>query len=270
MNTNSNQREGFLSTLIDGFVDRAVLGSGPEETERVDETIDAGDLSRLTVESICGDVTITTGQRDAVRIRGEKRTRAGADHLEKLVVRTDVRDGELRIVVEPVRRNTNVRAVVDLDIEVPPALMVEHVEVVNGEVSLRGVAGDVGVEVANGDIEVVDVDGFVSLQTANGSVVARGCRGIDAAETANGDIEVEVRELRRSATVSTPNGTITLELAPDLDADVLAETLVGRVEVDLDLDVTSRSRRSLIGIHGAGGNVVEAEAVNGTVVVTGA
>ncbi|WP_439028642.1 DUF4097 family beta strand repeat-containing protein [Haloarchaeobius sp. DT45] len=263
---------GFLGSLVDSIVDQATLGSGPEKTQTVEETVDATGLDRVTVDSINGDVTVYLTDSDDVHVTATKRTRADPKHLDRLLVTCEVVDGTLRVVVEPEDRSgaRNVRAKADLDIAVPRSLDVDRVELVNGSVTLDGVTGDTRVEVANGSIEAVDVDGFVSLHAANGSVEARGCTGLDDAETANGSVDVAVHSLRRNAEVSSPNGSLTIRLAPDLDADVLAETLVGRVTVDdVDLDVASQSSRSLLAVHGRGGYEIEASAVNGSVTVTG-
>ncbi|WP_435362941.1 DUF4097 family beta strand repeat-containing protein [Haloarchaeobius sp. DYHT-AS-18] len=269
MTTDSNR--GFLGSLIDGFVEQATLGTGPEKTELVEETFDASTLDRLSVDSLTGDVTARRTDDDTVSVTATKRTKADPTHLARLLVTCDVRDGTLHVVVEPEDREgvRTVRAKADLDIAVPAGVAVDHVEVVNGSVTLDGVSGDTRAEVANGSIDAIDVDGFVSLHAANGSVEARGCTGIDAAETANGSVDVEVRSLRRNAEVSSPNGSLTIRLAAGLDADVLAETLVGRVSVeDCELEVASQSSRRLLATHGRGGYEIEASAVNGSVTVT--
>ncbi|WP_267642200.1 hypothetical protein [Haloarchaeobius amylolyticus] len=270
MTTESNR--GFLGSLVDGIVDQATLDTGTETTATVEETVDATALDRLTVESVNGDAVLRLTEDDTVTVTATKRTRAGADHLDRLHVRTTVADGTLRVVVEPEDEGVgrNVRAKADLDIAVPASVAVDHVELVNGSITLDGVTGDTRAEVANGGIEATDVAGFVSLQAANGSVTARGCTGIDAAETANGSVDVAVHSLRRNAEVGSPNGSLTVRLAADLDADVLAETLIGRVTVeDCDLAVASQSSRRLLATHGQGGYEIEASAVNGSVTVTG-
>ncbi|MCT9095519.1 DUF4097 family beta strand repeat-containing protein [Haloarchaeobius sp. HME9146] len=269
MPTESNR--GFLGSLVDGIVEGATLGTGTETTTTVEETVDAATVERLTVESVNGDATLRLTDADTVTVTATKRTRADPDHLDRLRVTCEVTDGTLRVVVEPEDREAvrNVRAKADLDIAIPADVAVDHVEVVNGSVTLDSVSGDTHAEVANGSIDAIDVDGFVSLHAANGSVEARGCTGIDAAETANGSVDVEVRSLRRNAEVSSPNGSLTIRLAAGLDADVLAETLVGRVSVeDCELEVASQSFRRLLAIHGHGGYEVEASAVNGSVTVT--
>ncbi|WP_435334930.1 DUF4097 family beta strand repeat-containing protein [Haloarchaeobius sp. TZWWS8] len=273
MDTDAN--EGFLGGLLDGIVQRGTLGSGPELTETVEESVDASDVRRLAVESVNGHVTISPADGDDVTLEATMTTRSGRKQLDRLEVTSTVRDGRLTVRAGPREGVTTVQARADLDIGVPSGVEVESVETANGDVTVSDVSGDLAVQNANGTISVNGVDGYVSLEAANGRIESSGCTGIDVAETANGDVDVEVRRLRRSAEVSAANGSVTVRLVDGLDADVLAETVLGSITVDdVPLDVTSESNRGFLPGHaivatvGNGGYTLEAEAVTGNVVLT--
>jgi DUF4097 and DUF4098 domain-containing protein YvlB len=64
----------------------------------------------------------------------------------------------------------------------------------------------------------------------------------------------------------TVNGTITLDLPPDLSTEVRATTVNGEISTDFPLAVTGRlSRRYVQGTIGNGGRRLELETVNGSV-----
>ena len=64
----------------------------------------------------------------------------------------------------------------------------------------------------------------------------------------------------------TVNGSITLDLPPDLSAEVRANTVNGEISTDFPLAVTGRvSRRHVTGTIGGGGRRLDLDTVNGSV-----
>ena len=97
--------------------------------------------------------------------------------------------------------------------------------------------------------------GPVTLATVNGSTTF-STSSYGEASTVNGSIRGAMGASGWSDALAfrTVNGSITLELPPDLSADVRASTVNGEISTDFPLTVTGRvSRRHVAGTIGAGG-----------------
>jgi hypothetical protein len=122
-------------------------------------------------------------------------------------------------------------------------------------------------QTVNGEIEALDLDSDLTVNTVNGDIEL-STSGFAEAETVNGSIDAVMgsRELRHGATFSTVNGSITLDLNDDVDADLDASWLNGAFETDLPFALEGRmSRRSARGTLGSGGPDLELSTVNGSI-----
>jgi hypothetical protein len=120
---------------------------------------------------------------------------------------------------------------------------------VNGDVRVHDLASEVGARSVNGDIEI-STTGFAEASTVNGSIDA----AMDGYDVASG------------LSFSTVNGSISLDLPDDVDADVDAGWLNGRLETDLPLELIGRvSLRSARGVLGDGGPELNLRTVNGSI-----
>lgn len=120
---------------------------------------------------------------------------------------------------------------------------------VNGDVEALGLGADVVAETVNGSIEI-ETDGFAEAETVNGSIHA-----------VLGDADI-----RYGAEFSTVNGSITLDLHDDVDAEIDASWLNGSFESSIPFLTSGRvSRRSARGTLGSGGAELELSTVNGSI-----
>jgi len=120
---------------------------------------------------------------------------------------------------------------------------------VNGDVEARGLDSDVLLTTVNGDIDLFTT-GRAEAKTVNGSI-----------EAAFGNADI-----REGLTFSTVNGSITLDVPDDIDADLDARWLNGGL--DTDLAVTLQGRTSdghASGTIGAGGPRLNLSTVNGSI-----
>jgi len=119
----------------------------------------------------------------------------------------------------------------------------------------------------NGDIEATDLGSDVSLNTVNGDIDL-STTGFAEAETVNGSIEATMggRDLRNGAAFSTVNGSISLDVDDDIDADLEASWLNGDFESDIPFALSGRmSRGQASGVFGDGGADLELSTVNGSI-----
>ena len=122
--------------------------------------------------------------------------------------------------------------------------------------TVRNVNGDVEIERLDSDVRVSTVNGDVDLETS----------GAAEAKTVNGDVRARFDVLNRDVEFETVNGSLELDVADDLDADVDAGWLNGSLDSDVPLTLRGRmSRRSAQGTLGDGGPMLRLRTVNGSI-----
>lgn len=119
----------------------------------------------------------------------------------------------------------------------------------------------------NGSVEATGLTADAEVSTVNGDASV-STRGWAEATTVNGDVDVTVgrADWSGSADFQTVNGTVTVTLPGQVDADVEARTVNGEIETDFPLTVTGRfGPRRLNGRIGSGGRTLSLETVNGAI-----
>lgn len=150
---------------------------GPEQTERFSGTYTLGRGGSLDLSQISGDIRVTTGGGNDVKIDAVKRVRhRDAAEAKRLL-------SELRIEVAQVGGRVEVRTVyprvnrgfngsVDYTISVPQNAAVS-LKTVSGNVSINGVRGEVRAESVSGDVEAIATPNLAWAKTVSGDVRAR-------------------------------------------------------------------------------------------------
>lgn len=119
----------------------------------------------------------------------------------------------------------------------------------------------------NGDVEAMGLDSDVRLTTVNGDVDL-STTGRAEATTVNGSIEAAFgnADIREELTFSTVNGSITLDVPDDIDADLDASWLNGELESDLPFTLQGGMRKDgARGVLGEGGPLLSLTTVNGSI-----
>ncbi len=141
----------------------------------------------------------------------------------------------------------------------------------NGEIRVRGIAGQVIGETMNGDVDVSSASGHVEVSTTNGDIRLAGIVGSARAGTTNGGISVEIRKLTvgEDVNLQTTNGNVSASLPGDLKATIEAVTTNGAVSIGYTMERASgSSSRSVVGTIGGGdGSAVKLRTTNGNVTV---
>lgn len=152
---------------------------GPEQTEPFSGTYKVGADSSLDVSQIAGDVRITTGRNNEIKVDAIKRVRhRNADEAKRFL-------SQLRVEVTQVGNRVEVRtfyprstggrglsAEVDYTIVVPQSTAVA-VKTISGDLSVIGVRGEVRMESTSGDVEVAGTPNLVVAKTISGDVRAK-------------------------------------------------------------------------------------------------
>ena len=210
---------------------------------------------RVSLENINGDVTIEGWDGDTVLV--EAVIRGSEEAIDRVEIQVDA-DTD-RIAVETDYKNEDrgwsfkgrQNATVDYTVSVPRGARLDGIELVNGDLDIVGVAGNVRAELVNGDLDAHGLSGDVWL------------------ETVNGDVEVLLDALGASAKVQVEsvNGEVIVALPPGAGAEIRAETIHGDIDNDFGLEVKKDRYvgRSLEASLGGGGARVELETVNGSI-----
>jgi DUF4097 and DUF4098 domain-containing protein YvlB len=150
---------------------------GPEQTETFSGTYTLGSEGSLDLSHIAGDIRVTTGRGNEVRIEAIKRVRhRDAAEAKRLLsaLRIEVTQVGGRIEVRTVypRVNRGFNGSVDYTIVVPQNAALA-LKTVSGDVSVNGVRGEVRAESVSGDVEVVATPNLALAKTVSGDVRAR-------------------------------------------------------------------------------------------------
>lgn len=256
----------------------------------IDTTIAVEPGARLDVENFQGGVTVTTWERNAVRVvadgpREAIRVRGGGRSVS---VRTEHdrghRDVEYRITV-PAGIDLSVHGVgtdvtirgsrggvqahtVNGDISVEGGRGVIQLNSVQGGVSLSGAEGKAEVASVNDAVDVRDFRGDLKATTVNGEV---SLRGVDSASiestTVNGSIVYE-GSIRPDGwyRFNTHNGEVVVEIPPGAGATIQVRTFNGEFQSDFPVTASQSGRGKHFNFTlGDGGAQIEMSAFNGKI-----
>ena len=161
--------------------------------------ISVGSQPKVKIESVEGDLHLVGWDNDEILVRNEDD------------VVTFQQNGD----------EVNINCQDDLAINVPKNSEV-HILVVNGDMSVRGLAGDFEADAVNGDVAIRDA-GEVILGAVESDFSLRGARG-----------DVHVKSVGGDASLREVNGSLTLDSVAD---DLAIRGVGGNLKVDVDADV---------------------------------
>ena len=220
-------------------------------TETFDQTYAVDHGSRVALENINGDVTIEVWDQAEVRVYAVK-SASSPERLDAL--RIDVDASSRGVFIDT--HYPNSRDLADADRH-------GHMEVEYTLTVPRFASVD-GIELVNGDLLIHGVEGNIDADTVNGSIVVRGAAGEIELETVNGRIELELGSaVSNDVSLGSVNGTIEVFLTGS--AEIRAETVNDKIRNDFGIEVKKGKYvgSSMNGSIGGGGPTIEIETVNG-------
>jgi DUF4097 and DUF4098 domain-containing protein YvlB len=170
---------------------RQEVRRGQEYTEKLSKTLRLGKNGTFDLQNVSGDIVVTGGGGNDVRIDAVKRVRHPNESearalLQAIDVRIEERNGNVEVRTEYPRRNWS--GGVDFTVALPR----------DGNVIVRSVSGDVRVSNLNGDLRA---------ETISGDLVATAVKRIRQAKTISGDLEITDTD-GDDVTASTVSGTL--------------------------------------------------------------
>jgi hypothetical protein len=220
----------------------------------------------IMIRNLNGPVYVQSTSGDRVEVTGTRRTRRGDPEFVRFEVKR-FGSGNQDVLVCALwgdnatcnedgyrsrnegNRNRNNDVTVEFRVRVPRGVRVAA-HGVNGEVRVEGVESEVEANSVNGSVYVDTRGGPVSASTVNGSVRASMGRF---------DLQSDLR-------FSSVNGTVIVEFAEEINAEVDLSTVNGRFLTDFPVTITGRiDPRRLRATLGKGGPRIRLSTVNGNV-----
>jgi hypothetical protein len=220
-------------------------------TEKFTETLPLSATGTLRLDNINGDVDIDAWDKNEVFIEAEKSART-EEYLNKIEIRIDAKPDRIAIetvIPKNVRKwFENAQYAVRYKIRVPAGANLEKIDVVNSDLTVTGVRGN------------------VDLDTVNGSIDAKGLRGNGRFDTVNGGIRASYDSLEgvKKIDLDTVNGSATVYLPANSSGHLVADSVNGGISCDFPIKLEKSGRSHLRGKIGSGeGPSIRLDSVNG-------
>jgi len=218
-------------------------------TEKFSQTYPLNANGTIRVENVNGTVEIVGWDKAEVSLEAEKSART-QEGLDRMHLKIEATSHSLSVKTEMEKKWKfwdNMNAQVHYKLMVPAGVSLEKVDVVNANIEVTGVKGE------------------MKLTTVNGGVEASGVTGAGHFETVNGSLRVTYASLPAGGTIGleTVNGSCKLIVPPGAAFDLSAETVNGHISCDFPITLQKSGRRELRGPVNGGGTRVTLESVNG-------
>lgn len=239
----------------------AASASAFEVTEKFNRTHPLAADGSVSLSNMNGDVEIVAWDRNEVRIEAVKFAK-DEDRLEKISIEVDAQADRITIRTKYAKKEdrnwwggskNNNPGGVRYKLRVPTALAHLKVDTMNSDVTTAGVRGDMKIATMNGGINATGLTGDANFDTMNGRIFA----SFDAVKSG------------QKISLDTMNGSCTVEIPRNADAQVRASTMNGRVRSDIPITIERSTRRSLRGTLGNGGATISLDSMNGTLNLRG-
>lgn len=229
-----------------------VTFAAQELREEFHRTYPLAKQGRVSLDNVNGDVRVVTWDKAEIQVDAIKRAKKQED-MDKLKIEVNAKDDTIRIkskyASSKPRDGRDDSAGVDYVLTVPKQCRLDKVSTVNGGVEIENVGGD------------------VEAGSVNGPVTASGLVGEVELSTVNGTLKAGVAELKKPVSLKSVNGSVTLALPSDANADVSADTVNGSINTQFSLQAKSHFPigKSLDGKLGDGGSRIKMSTVNGAI-----
>lgn len=209
-----------------------------------------GPGGRVTVQNLYGDVSITAWDRDEVLVEAIKRS-PDARRLDDARIVVEPSSGSVAIHTVYTGSDAEHPASVEYRIMVPRRANLDQVKLVNGGISISGVAGPVRASSVNGSIHAEKLEGEADLSTINGKL----------------DAAFNHLSTCKAISLSSVNGPIRLSLPAGAHANLNAHNLSGGIESDVGRVSRADDGHNLHAVLNHGGATIHVKNVNGGICI---
>jgi hypothetical protein len=210
------------------------------------QTYALGPTGHVLVQNLYGDVSITAWDRDEVLVEAIKHA-SDPRRLDDAHIVVEPSSGALSIRTQYAGSDAEHPASVEYRITVPRNATLEQIKLVNGGLSISGVAGSVKASSVNGSITAEKLEGQADLSTVNGKLTA----GFNRVSRAN------------PISLSSVNGPIQLSIPAGAHASLNARNLSGGIASDVGKVARAEGGHELHAMVNRGGTPIHVHNVNG-------
>lgn len=223
--------------------------SGATVTEEFHKTVPLSANGRVSLENINGNVEISGWEKNDVQIDAVKSAR-DQERLDEAKIEVEGSGDSVSIRTRyPEGQTNNNPASVHYTLHVPSGARLDKIQLVNGNLEVSQVLGEVNASLVNGKLTAHDLSGRAKLSTVNGS----------------SDVEYRTLANVDDIKISAVNGSINLMLPASPNAQVSASTVNGHIKSDFPMQVESEfTGRRMTGTLGSGGTHIDLSNVNGS------
>ncbi len=245
--------------MLMGLSVSALVQSRQEVRDEFHQTYPLAAGGRVSLKNINGAARVSVWDRNEVKVDAIKWA-YNQDRLDEAKIIIDPSANAVRIRTEYPRstnswndgdRRYNNPASVEYTLTVPRTARIDAIELINGDLVIEDVAGDVRASSINGEVTGKNLSGEVRLSTINGHL----------------EVSFDRIDETKPVSLSSVNGSVELILASDTEADIKASTVHGNITNGLGLPVKKGKYvgRSMAGTLGRGGAQINLSNVNGSV-----
>jgi len=204
----------------------------------------------VVIQNLYGDVQITAWDRDEVLVQAIKKSR-DPKQLEDARIVVDSSSEMLSIRTQYAGADAEHPASVEYRIMVPRTANLENVKLVNGGLSISGLAGSIKASSVNGSIRAERLGGQADLSTVNGH------------------LEADFNHISRfnSISLSSVNGPIKLSIPSGAGAQLFAHNLSGGIDSDFGRVRRASGGHRLRTTVNRGGAQIHLNNVNGGILI---
>lgn len=194
--------------------------------------------TKVIIENLAGDIRVIQGPAGQLTVDGKKVIRAPSRKVAEeeagrinIVVKRE--NGEVHVGVEDGGRRTGVfsgfrRGVsswVDFNLLIPPETGLK-INSTSGDITAKGVEGEVTVKTVSGDLSLVGLNGMVMIHTVSGDVDLKGIEGAIWVEGTSSDLYLS--GIKGDMEISTTSGDIK---GQDIEGNLTVEGTSGDVGI---------------------------------------
>lgn len=224
-------------------------------TEEFHQTYPLSANGRIELANINGAVHIKAWDQNQVKVDAVKRA-DDAEGLKRMEIRVDAHADAVSIETRYSQENDNWNrhgehfSEVEYTLTVPRNARLDEIKLINGELDVAGVTGEVRASCINGKLTADGLAGDARLSTINGPLEAN----FGAVKTTR----IELNSV---------NGPVRLTLPSDAKAQIEATTVHGEIGNDFGLHINNHRfvGHDLRGELGGGGVEIRLSNVNGTI-----
>jgi DUF4097 and DUF4098 domain-containing protein YvlB len=275
--------------LFSSACDLVVDVAAQTVTGSFERTLSVSGPVSLAVRTGSGNIRITTGSGEAVRVVGRistNRSLLGVSPAERVsriekAPPIEQNGSSIRIGLTDDEMYNNVS--ISYEITVPVAADVDArtgsgdqfignvrgmvtARTGSGNIDLAEAGGEVHAHTGSGGITVAKAGGPIEAQTGSGNILVKSVSGAISARTGSGSVDM-TQTARGDAEVRTGSGSVRLTLPSDAAFDLSARTGSGSISVNQRMTMREMSRHRLEGTVGNGGSKVNVTTGSGSITI---